>query len=84
MAGASPQCADLAAAVRLAVSMWVGGVVRREVKAPRPAARSRSSVAANPTPVVLASVLEVKQPHGFVAEAIRDGQPEERLDVEKL
>ena len=33
---------------------------------------------------VLAWVLEVKQPHGFVAEAIRHGQPEARLHVEKL
>ena len=33
---------------------------------------------------VLAWVLEVKQPHGFVAEARRDAQPEERLHVEKL
>jgi hypothetical protein len=28
--------------------------------------------------------LEVKQPYGFVAEAIRDSQLEERLHVEKL
>ncbi len=33
---------------------------------------------------VLAWVLEVKQPHGFVAEARLDAQPEERLHVEKL